>query len=149
VDATRGQQRGGDPVNWKNGEDVIIAVASATRTSSSISTPYTQIVSQSEASFSKRQTIVDIEYSHEALGRGRIPRFGLSGNGVLYEGHHSATRCRTDQQHRVFIYGIALGLAPVWLLHAILLPINDGAFGKPRRAGKGECGFTCTRRRMR
>jgi len=44
------------PVNWKNGEGVIIAVASATRTSSSISagrkasTPYTQIVSQSEVS---------------------------------------------------------------------------------------------------
>ena len=38
------------PVNWKNGKGVIIAVASATRTSSSISTPYTQIVSQSEES---------------------------------------------------------------------------------------------------
>ena len=43
-------------MNWKNGKGVIIAVASATRTSSSISagrkasTPYTQIVSQSEVS---------------------------------------------------------------------------------------------------
>ena len=38
------------------------------------------------------------------------------------------------------IYGLALGLAPVWLLHAILLPVNLWRlwqYGSRNRAGEG------------
>ena len=72
--------------------------------------------------------------SHEALGRGRIPRFGLSGNGVLYEGHHSAPRCRADQQR-----SSSMELDSVLFLSGSCTQsysrLMDGAFGKPRRAG--------------
>jgi hypothetical protein len=32
-----------------------------------------------------------------------------------------------------FAYGLGLGLAPVWLLHAILLPVNAGRLAEALR----------------